>query len=138
LAKYRTAEGDVAGGARPRPRGFIFKKSDISYMSFKMDDGITPRDLKIDTIREGLRGIRKRYLECVSSRKKEVCYAVAANELVSMFGSLMPRVIHDSEVRYYILYGVDQLLVYDADMDRLKLTTIEEVVNAVFNFSHKS
>lgn len=102
-------------------------------MSFKMDDGITPRDLKIDLIREGLRGIRKRYLECLSSKKREICYAVAANELMSMFGSLMPRVIHDPEVRYYILYGVAQLLVYDADMDRLRLTTVEGVVNAVLN-----
>jgi hypothetical protein len=103
-----------------------------------MDDGITPRDLKIDMIREGLKGIRKRYLECLASKKREICYAVAANELISMFGSLMPRVIHDPEVRYYILYGVDQLLVYDADMYRIKLTTIEEVVNTVLNFSHKS
>jgi hypothetical protein len=102
-------------------------------MSFKMDDGITPRDLKIDVIREGLMDIRKRYLECTSSRRKEICYAIAANELMSMFGSLMPRVIHDPEVRYYILHGVDQLLIYDADTDRLKLLTIEEVVNAVFN-----
>jgi hypothetical protein len=120
------------------PEGFIFKKGDISYMSFKMDDGITPRDLKIDIIREGLRDIRKRYLDCVSLRKKEICYAIAANELMFMFGSLMPRVIHDPEVRYYILHGVDQLLIYDADTDRLKLATIEEVVNAVFNFVNKS
>ncbi|MGC8583840.1 MAG: hypothetical protein ACP5I3_09925 [Thermoproteus sp.] len=100
---------------------------------FRMDDGITPRDLKIETIREGLRGIRKRYLECASSKKKEICYAVAANELMSMFGSLMPRVLHDPEVRYYILYGVGQLLVYDADTDRIKLTTIDEVVNFILN-----
>lgn len=96
---------------------------------FRMDDGITPRDLKIDTLKEGLRDIRRRYKECVAAKKKEICYAVAANELMSMFGSLLPSVWHDNELRYFILRGTDGILVYDADIDKLRIASIEEIVS---------
>ncbi|WP_231818637.1 hypothetical protein [Thermoproteus tenax] len=97
---------------------------------FRMDDGISPRDLKIDMLRDGLRGIRGRFQDCVAKgKKKEVCYAVAANELVSMFGSLLPYVAHDPELRYFLLRGSDgQLLVYDADRDVYKIVDFVEAV----------
>ncbi|ACB39358.1 hypothetical protein [Pyrobaculum neutrophilum] len=101
-------------------------------MTFRMDDGISPRDLKIEAILEGLRGIRKMYLECVSRGKPAVCYAKAAGELISMFGSLMPNVWHDQELRFYILRGADgALLFYDAEADRYALVDIGKAVSSV-------
>lgn len=96
-----------------------------------MDDGITPRELKVDMVRDGLRSIRTRYKECAAAKKKEICYAIAANDLMSMFGSLLPNVWHDSEMRRFVLKGVESVLVYDADLDKLRITSIEEIVSTI-------
>lgn len=96
-----------------------------------MDDGIAPRDLKVEIIKDGLRNIRAKYKECQTTRKKEICYAIAANELMSMFGSLVPNVWHDPEMRYFILKGTEGIFVYDADLDKLRMLSIEEIVTII-------
>ncbi|MGC9130628.1 MAG: hypothetical protein ACP5H5_03475 [Pyrobaculum sp.] len=96
---------------------------------FKIDDGIAPRDLKIDVVRQGLREVRKKFLECATQKKKEVCYALASNDLIAMFGSLMPRVLHDVELRFFLLYGLEGVLLYDADRDVYKITTLDKLVS---------
>lgn len=95
-----------------------------------MDDGIAPRDLKIDAIRDGLKEIRAKFLECIKGgRRREVCHAVAANELMGFFGSLLPRVIYDDEYRHYILVGLDgKLLVVDVDTGSINLVDIKTAV----------
>lgn len=98
---------------------------------FRMDDGIAPRELNVEIIKDGLRNIRAKYKECLTTRKKEICYAIAANELMSMFGSLLPSVWHDPEMRYFILRGTDGILVYDTDIDKLRIVSIEEIVSTV-------
>ncbi|MEZ0247806.1 MAG: hypothetical protein ABWJ97_00915 [Thermoproteus sp.] len=97
---------------------------------FRMDDGIAPRDLKIDAIRSGLREIREKFLECVKSgKKREICHAIAANELMGFFGSLLPRVIYDGEYRRYILVGSEgNLLILDVDVDVVKLVDIATAI----------
>lgn len=102
---------------------------------FKMDDGVAPRDLKIDVITEGLREIRKMYVECISRSKPGICYAKAAGELISMFGSLLPNVWHDQELRYFVLRGADGvLLAYDAETGKYVTLEIGKAVQVLLNY----
>ncbi|MEM0370568.1 MAG: hypothetical protein QXE80_07745 [Pyrobaculum sp.] len=96
---------------------------------FKIDDGIAPRELKIDLIKNGLRRVRKNYLECLQKSSSEICHTVAVNELLDMFGSLLPNVIYDVEFRYFLIKGVEELLLYDVDLDILKVVTLGELIN---------
>ncbi|MEM0186003.1 MAG: hypothetical protein QXE09_06850 [Thermoproteus sp.] len=95
-----------------------------------MDDGIAPRDLKIDAIRDGLKEIRAKFLECEKGgKKREICHAIVANELMGFFGSLLPKVIYDDEYRRYILVGSDgRLLVLDVDTGSIKLVDIKTAI----------
>jgi len=93
-----------------------------------VDDGVIPRKLSIQTLLKGLRDIRKSYIDCLSSEKPEICYAVAANSLIDMFGPLLPRVVHSPDLRYYIVIGIETLFVYDADQDKYNTIPIDKAV----------
>jgi len=93
-----------------------------------VDDGVVPRKLSIPVLIKGLKDIRKSYLECLNGKKPEICYAIAVNSLVEMFGSLLPRVIHSPDLRYYIIVGVEELLVYDADQEKYNTLPVDKAV----------
>lgn len=97
---------------------------------FRMDDGLRIHDIKLDIIRQWLRGIRALFLECLKEGRREaLCHARVANELIAAFGGLLPRVIYNIEYRYYILVGVDgKVLLYDADSDKAAVIDIGEAV----------
>lgn len=100
----------------------------------KVDDGVSPRELKIELLREALHAVRKNYVKCLEKTKPEICHAVAVNDLLDIFGSLLPNVIYDAEFRYFLIKGVENLFLYDAETDTIKITTIGNLVN---NCLHK-
>jgi hypothetical protein len=80
-----------------------------------MYGGSVPRDLKIDAIRQVVRG--EEYERCVEGgRRPQICYVLLANRLIDIFSSPLPSVTHDDEDRFYALKGADgKLLVYNVD-----------------------
>ncbi|MCC6020469.1 MAG: hypothetical protein LM577_03770 [Thermoproteaceae archaeon] len=97
---------------------------------FRMDDGVMPRELRIDIIRQGLSELRKRYESCLEAvGKPPLCHAMAAGLLLEMFGSLSQFVMHDAEFKHFILRGADgTLLVYDAESGMCRVVGISEAV----------
>jgi hypothetical protein len=95
-----------------------------------MDNGVMPRELRIDTIKQGLSELRRRYESCLEAvGKPPLCHAMTAGLLLEMFGSLSQFVIHDAEFKHFILRGADgKLLVYDAESDSCRVVEISEAV----------
>ncbi|ADN51677.1 hypothetical protein [Vulcanisaeta distributa] len=95
-----------------------------------LDDGASQVEVEISTVIKALRNAYEEYVKCVMSNKsRDKCYVEAIGILIDAFGSALPSVFYDEDLRYFAVKSADyRWLLYDSESNTYKVVKFRDLV----------
>ncbi len=95
-----------------------------------LDDGTSRVEVEINTVIKALRDAHEEYVKCIMGNKsRDRCYAEAIGILIDAFGSALPSVFYDEDLRYFAVKGADyRWLLYDSESNTYRVVKFRDLV----------